>query len=242
MKTLIAVVTARHRGLWREAIRSTWLPFVPQGKADVRFFMGRGDALPLQPDEVTLECEDSYMGLPDKIREITRWSLAQDYDFMLKCDDDVVLVPDKLLACGYENHKYSGKKNRQPCPQHKFAVPVGFNYWLSKESMRIVSQSELPENDNDDEKWVAGNLYAKGIELHDDRRYEIYGGEIPDTRPASRLHRPLRPPKIEPKDQSEVFSWTVFLEANSGNGIPIEKKIEEFRKVFSKMYTLKSIG
>lgn len=240
MKTLLAIVSAHPRQPWREAIRSTWLPLVPATKADVRFFMGRGDSL-LKDDEISLNCDDSYSGLPEKIREIARWALTHGYDYMLKCDDDVVLRPELLLKCGYENYKFSGKTNRHPTIGQPYAVTVGFNYWLSRECMQHVANAELPPElepgkpDNDDEKWVAFTLYNKGIVLHHDPRYEIYGGEIPD-KPPTKLYRPLRPPKINSEQNRDTFSWTIFLEANSGDGIPIETKIEEFHKVFSRVY------
>ncbi len=239
MKTLIAVVTAHKREHWRTAIRNTWLPLVEKDKADVVFFLGRGSNAKAA-DEVVLDCEDSYRGLPDKIRAIARWALAHNYDYMLKCDDDVVLRPNALLSSGYEKHDFSGKLNRHPGPQQPYAVTVGFNYWLSKRCMGIVADSALPtplpDNtpDNDDEKWVAGRLYQQGIKLNDDRRYEIYMGEI-EEQPKSRLYRPLRPPKIATKYTSDVFSWTIFLEANSGDGIPVETKIAAFYHVFAKL-------
>ena len=97
MKTLIAVVSAHHRIHWRDCIRDTWLPLVPVTQADVKFFMGRGDSL-LKNDEVTLNCDDSYLGLPEKVREIARWALSHGYDYMLKCDDDTVIRPELLLT------------------------------------------------------------------------------------------------------------------------------------------------
>ena len=234
MRTLIAVVTAHHRKCWREAIRDTWLSYVPPDKADVRFFMGRG-SVPEHPDEIALDCDDSYMGLPEKVREIARWALANGYEYMLKCDDDTVIRPEALLMSGYQYYPYSGKLNRN---LDGFTVPVGFNWWISKECMQIVSNAELPPGDNDDEKWVAWNLHLHGIHLHHDQRYELYMGEIPD-RPASRLYRPLRPPKVDAiENNKQAFSWTIFLEANSGSGIPIETKIKEFYKVWSKLNPL----
>lgn len=242
MKTLIAVVTAHPREHWRDAIRETWLPLVPVTQADVRFFMGRGHTNRLyQSDEVVLDCDDSYQGLPEKIREIARWALVNGYDYMLKCDDDVILRPELLLKCGYEKHLYSGKQNRPPTIGQPYSITVGFNYWLSKECMQLISKADLPPElapdikDNDDEKWVAYTLFQNGIMLHHDHRYEIYGGETED-KPPTRLYRPLRPPKVNGPNTQDVFSWTIFLEANSGNGIPIETKIAEFRKVFGKVY------
>jgi hypothetical protein len=233
MKTLIAVVTARHRTAWQNAIRDTWLKLVPTTLADVRFFMGRGEPRVFLGDEIELECDDSYLGLPEKVREIARWALKNGYDFMLKCDDDTVIRPELLLTSGYEKYPYSGKTNRH---LEGFNVPVGFNWWISKECMKIVSEAELPPGDNDDEKWVAWNLHLHGIHLTHDHRYELYMGELPEQ-PKSRLYRPLRPPKINSVVNRETFSWTIFLEANSGNGIPMENKIKEFYHVWGRLYS-----
>lgn len=238
-KTLIAVVSAKHRKPWRDAIRNTWLALVPKDKADVVFFVGRGE--PISEAVVELDCDDSYRGLPEKIREITRWASSQGYDFMLKCDDDTVLHPEKILACGYEQHLFSGKLNRHPTKEDPFAITVGFNYWLARPCMDIVAKAELPPElepgltDNDDEKWIAKTLYGHGILLHNDFRYNIYAGELKEN-PPSRLYRPLRPPKVNAPIMSEIFSWSVFLEANSGNAIPLEQKIVEFYKVFNMLH------
>lgn len=236
------MVSAQPRKHWRDAIRETWKALVPETLADVRFFVGSERLAPYEPDTVYVECDDSYHGLPEKIRSIVRWALDHDYDYILKCDDDVVLKPEALLQCGYEQYDFSGKTNRWPTTQMPYPVTVGFNYWLSKRAMRIVATAELPPEqapgvkDNDDEKWVAGLMHRNGIQLHHDTRYEIYGGEIED-RPPSRLYRPLRPPKINSPQNRDVFSWTIFLEANSGDGIPIETKLREFHKVFARVYT-----
>lgn len=239
-KTLIAIVSARHRRVWRDAIRNTWLPLVPKDKADVRFFVGKGETL--QEDVVEVDCDDSYQGLPEKIRCIAKWAYDAEYSHMLKCDDDTVLHPTNLLACHYEEYDFSGKLNRHPTKDTPYAITVGFNYWMSRKCMGIVSRAELPEPlepgrpDNDDEKWVAKNLYSHGIELHNDSRYGIYAGELKEL-PLTRLYRPLRPLKVNAPDlNGGIFSWSIFLEANSGNAVPTEQKIAEFYKVFGKLY------
>lgn len=232
-KTLIAVVTAIHREHWRKAIRETWLPMVPQG-VDVVFFMGTDKDVLLAGDEVYLNCDDSYQGLPEKIRSICKYAYDYGYEYMLKCDDDTVLNPKELLASGYEKHKYSGRANRYPNADRPFTVPVGFNWWIDRDCMEIIKESALPaDGSNDDEKWVASKLHEYGISLVNAPGYEIHMGidEWPERKGHIKLYRPLKPPPI-PKFNSDAFSWTVFMEADSGDAIPLEKKLAEFHKVF----------
>ena len=108
-RTLIAVINARHREAWRTAVRSTWMHQVPKNLCDVFFFMGNGEPREFAEDEIALDCSDRYEHLPEKVRAITRWALEREYAHMLKCDDDVVLLPKALLASGYEQYDFSGK-------------------------------------------------------------------------------------------------------------------------------------
>jgi hypothetical protein len=231
-KTLIAIVNARHRqATWANVIRETWLPHTV-GKCDAFFFVGRGepgDLNELPADTVVLDCDDSYMGLPDKIRAIMKWAYDHDYEFVLKCDDDVILDVDRMLASGYDQFEYTGKANRPITAETPFVVPMGFNYWVCRRGMAVLIDAPLPENSNDDEKWVAANLYNRlGIKLHDDQRYRLHYGTLV-SRPV-RMHRPIRSNfnSIFPGE----FSWCIFLEGNSGTRIPTEHKLAEFRKVF----------
>ena len=228
--TLIAIVNCRSRqSTWANVIRESWLPSVPKDKADAFFFVGRGEGEKLPDDTIELDCDDSYQGLPDKIRAIMRWSHARDYGHTLKCDDDTILDVPRLLASGYDQYDYTGKANRPVTKDTPFVVPMGFNYWVSKRCAEALLDAPLPENSNDDEKWVAGNLYHRlGVTLHDDQRYRLHYG-VSISRPI-RMHRPIQQTfnHVFPGE----FSWCVFLEGNSGNRIPIEHKLAEFRRVF----------
>lgn len=230
MKTLIAVVNARSRSDWRNAIRSTWLPQVPRDRADVFFFVGRGEPLDYPEGVIELDCSDKYEHLPEKIRAISKWALEREYEYMLKLDDDVVVRPTSLLCSEYERYDYTGRSNR---PESAYPIPYGFSYWLSKKCMSIVSQAALPgDGSNDDEKWVAFNLSQKGIRMRDDRRYFLHQWRLPDPEPLSR--RPLRAPKRpvvvlpDPFGQTPgTFAWCVHLSVEQ------EDKIKEFHKLFS---------
>ncbi len=229
MKTLIAIINARHREAWRNAVRTTWLNQVPKDRCDAFFFMGHGDPREFVADEVALDCSDKYEHLPEKVRAIARWALDRDYSHMLKCDDDVVLRPQALLASGYEKYDFSGKANRPPQP---YVVSFGFNYWLSRKSMAIVSGATLPEDgSNDDEKWVAKNLWDHNISLVNDNRYKLHTGwEVYPEQTfqrralrASRMPAPIREP--------EMVSRCIHIEDNR---VSQEQKLQEFRTVFLK--------
>src|ERR1700676_4758704 len=160
-RLLIAVINARHRKEWRDATRSTWLPQVPRDKADAFFFVGRGEAIEDPEGVVELDCSDKYEHLPEKIRTLCQWALEQNYSNLIKSDDDVVLRPHDLLNSGYEKHAYSGRSNR---PESYYPITYGFGYILDQKCMEIIAKSDLPgDGSNDDEKWVAYNLYKNCI-------------------------------------------------------------------------------
>lgn len=174
MKTLIAIVNARHRADWRAKIRSTWGPEVPRDLGiDAFFFVGRGTPIPDMGGVVELDCNDDYKSIPEKVRAIAKWAREHGYHFMLKCDDDVVLRPTLFATSGYEQHKYSGRANRPPQP---YTVPYGFCYVLNHECMDIIIGTKLPGGPEpfDDEKWVAETLWHRGIQLTSMRRYFLY--------------------------------------------------------------------
>jgi len=230
MKTLIAVVSCHSRPQYRQAIRETWLPTVSADKADVRFFVG-GRCATTEDNVVALDCGDGYESLPEKVRAIARWALEHGWDYMLKCDDDVVLLPSLLLASGYENFDFVGHRNNS----HEDPVPpYGFCYWLSLKSMNIIANAELPK-DNFDEGWVRTKLYEHGITLHHDPRYFLHFGNKEDYVSKRRPPRaPIRPepPKIVPVDGT--FAWCLYIPWLGYKNLPHERNIQEFHKIWSK--------
>lgn len=214
-------------------MRTTWLPLFPKDRADVLFFVGRGETVVTSPDVIELDCDDSYMGLPDKIRSIMRWADKQNYAHTLKLDDDVVVDPHAMLSSGFESFDYTGRANRMPTGTVPFWVPMGFAYWVSPRARKYLLDAPLPTEGNDDEKWTAQNLHAAGIHLHDDQRYKLQYGSIAQRplRPVRQINRPLR---SNPYTDSfpGTFAWCIFLEGNSGNTISTDVKIQEFHKVF----------
>lgn len=241
-RSLIAIVNARSRqNSWADAVRQTWLSQVPEEKADVLFFVGRGEGV-LPEDTVALDCDDSYQSLPEKVRAIIRWADAHKYEHTLKLDDDVVIRPNSLLSSGYDAYPYSGRANRKPTQHDPFWVPMGFAYWLRRDMYKYITDAPLPPN-NDDERWVAGNLHKHNVTLKDDKRYHLYTGGLKDIPP--RINRPLRiGTALQDTDvMRNGFAWCVFYEIGAHPPrIPVEVKIGEFTKLWNKYGEQKIAG
>ncbi len=159
MRTLIAVASYHgdaERGSHR-AIRDTWGKDAIALGADLRFMIGRriyGWA-PKEPDEILLDESRLQVGAKDEIywqnlyREIYRWSLEQQYDFMFICCNDTFIVPRKLMASGFENYDASGifvpgfvplaKKSIVDIYGHKlYSWPdAGVGWWMSRKALQI---------------------------------------------------------------------------------------------------------
>jgi Galactosyltransferase len=254
-RLLIAVINCHSRDDWQQAIRYTWLALAPEG-VDVRFFRGRGAGREPFADEVFLDCDDSYMGLPEKVQAAMKWGYDNGYDFMLKCDDDVVLDPVRLFnESGFEHHEYSGRGNRPPknttikvvlnrpltpmstpvnnSTDHEYWVPYGFCYVVSRKCMELLIATKLPEGSNDDEKWVARTLHEKGISLSSNHKYQLV-----TSKPRTMRQRPItceiiRPIKIVPHPEDpETLAWCVHLASHDEHHIGTEEKLSMFHHLF----------
>lgn len=195
-KTLLAVVSCHTRPEFSDAIRNTWASEVPADKADLRFFLGRGPNAP-KPDEVILDCDDSYAGLPEKVREIVRWAHKKQYSHVSKIDDDVVMDPVKFVRSGFQMFDYVGYR---PDGADGYGIEGrsfegakgtwGFCYSLSRKSMDAIVGSPLPGEEGsawdsslgdqhlgNDEYWICRLLHLNKIYLHVDQRYHLRTGE-----------------------------------------------------------------
>lgn len=146
---------------YHNAIRETWGKDLPSN-VDLKFFVG-GSGIELnnfQEDEIPLDCEDTYVALPQKTREIARWSLSHDFDFSFFCDTGSFVIPHHLMSCGFENYDYMGfwgggshktfsyrlEDAERGCPVQfvKSCSPwaAGGGYVLSRKAMEIVANTE----------------------------------------------------------------------------------------------------
>ena len=238
-KILLAKVTCHKRPEFSNAIRSTWMPLVPRDREDIKFFFGRGATREPGPDEVFLDCDDAYLGLPDKVQSILRWAYEREYDFVLKCDDDVVIKPAALLASGFEQADFTGWQD-PGCKPGEIRTPWGFCYWLSRRAMKLVIDNPLPGRPGsinthvhgNDEAWVSTVLHYSNIFLHSDNRYYLYQGEVPKPPPRA-LRAPPPRPRMQPKPAGpEAFAYCIYLNWTGWHDTGPEVILREFHKVF----------
>jgi len=166
MRALIAVFCCHKYRSWEQTIRDTWAKNAP---CDVKFFLGN-PASDAAPDEVFVNADDSQEGRTAKLVEVYRWALANGYDYVFRCDPDTFVRPAQLLKCGFEQHDYVGGLN-------SVFASGGSGFWLSKPAMQIVTAEPIPQMSADD-VYVAERLRQHGIELHDDKRFKYYPGDI----------------------------------------------------------------
>lgn len=245
----MAIVSCHARQEFSDAIRNTWLPCAPK-ELDVKFFRGRGATREALSDEVFLDCGDAYLDLPEKVKAIVAWAHTNGYDYVAKCDDDVVVKPKEWYA-GFRREDFSGWQD-PGCKEGEIRTPWGFFYVLSRRSMEIVVNSALPgrpgalhryEHGND-EAWVSTVLHYSGIFLSSDPRYFLYMGQKPTPgqghgnwvsgeEPKRALRN--RPPRPQLPARVPVLDWfaaCVYLNWTGWHNTGPEAILREFHKIF----------
>lgn len=159
---LIAVVTCRARRAQADAQRRTWAA----GRDDAKFFVGNHGLA--NDNEVWLPVDDGYDDLPAKVQAMCRWALENQYDSVLKVDDDVYLVPGRLPDYTIYQFDYVGNfRDANGGYPHRYAS--GFCYWLSRKSMEIVASAEL--GDTMEDRWVGQLLGAARVRTYHEARF-----------------------------------------------------------------------
>lgn len=167
MKRLIAIITChaeRFRAL-ANVQRRTWVPKVDF--ADVKFFLGSSmnghvvGGYPTSSDEVWLDVDDGYMGLPSKIKAMFGWAAERGYESTFKTDDDVWLNPVHLRQCAIAAD-YTGRF-RDPSGAFPAFYASGFAYHLSLRAAERVASTVL-NKDWAEDRFI-GNCLAMYPEI-----------------------------------------------------------------------------
>jgi hypothetical protein len=151
------------------AIRKTWyndwLKYKDQ--IDLKFFYGRGADRCPDADEVFLDCGDDYYSLPEKVQKTFEWCLANEYDQVLKCDDDVFVYVSRLVS-DFRDDDYRGFEVEAAIGKYA----SGTAYWISRPAMEIVVSTKWNLADWAEDKFVGATLARSGISLKHDSRFQ----------------------------------------------------------------------
>lgn len=165
VKVLIAIITCHKFKDRADAQRATWikdLVGLPNDfKIDHKFFLGRGARTTPEADEVFLDVDDKYETLPYKVRAAFQWAVANGYNTVLKCDDDAIVLPERLM------HKlprscYVGRLNNSMHHIAPFGWCSGFAYWLTTPALQIIANAPDPDHTAED-LWVGKTLSKHNI-------------------------------------------------------------------------------
>jgi hypothetical protein len=170
MKLLIAIISCGNAAYRAkvQAQRDTWRKDA-EG-IDIRVFLGRG-AEKLHDDEIILDCDDGYQGLPEKVGLAFAWALDSGYDYCLKADDDSYIQVERLLAAVPVGHDYSGRL-RGPSGKWKSPYASGFAYWLSRKAMEVRVKGAT--TDAAEDRATGNILSAAHVACHHDDRFVVH--------------------------------------------------------------------
>ena len=157
MKALIAIVSCHRFKNRADAQRATWIKEL-DSRFDYKFFLGKDDREP-GVDEVFLDVPDDYKGLPEKVHAAMGWAVENGYNDVLKCDDDVLLMPARLVI---PTSLYEGRVNTSSRNLAPRGWCSGYAYWLRGAALKLVASTKPTMAAED--LWVGSLLNANGIE------------------------------------------------------------------------------
>lgn len=176
-KILVAITNCWMYRNRQDVIRRTWLQDKPV-EVDVRFFLGRpfGSTLAAindkREDEVFVNVDDGYPGLPAKTQQMCKYALENGYEWLFKTDDDVYLRLERLIDSDFAQlGQYVGRK-RGPSGNSPAPYASGFSYWLIRKAMKVIADAKLTDDPAED-RWVGNTLLDAGIPCTPDYRYVV---------------------------------------------------------------------
>jgi hypothetical protein len=131
VKLLIAVVSC-YKYMSRAYVqRATWVRDAAAVGVDVRFFVGQleqseppSDGPYVGPDMVQLNVPDDYQNVRRKVQAMLIWATREGYDFILKTDDDCIVMPKNWVDSLDSKYNYVGRV-RGPSGQYVDPDPNG---------------------------------------------------------------------------------------------------------------------
>ena len=161
LKAAIGVMSCAKYGDRQERCRRTWFSELAAAKG-INLFFVIGDmsrSVPvLVKDTLFVPCGDSYTDLRAKVHAFFKWTTKNmESQYIVKCDDDTYVHPNRFLTCLSQGHQYTGKGMRG----NDYAGGGG-GYILSAEAARIVAEQPEPAPGSED-VWVGRCFAATGF-------------------------------------------------------------------------------
>lgn len=147
------------------AIRDTWLKDLT---VDYKLFYGKPkDGKQPQSDEVFLNVPDGYTSSSYKTKALAQWALDNNYDRMMKVDDDIFVHWDRMqnsegFSCG--DYVGGGWSRNDP-------YVFGGCYWLSARAMEVIVKSPINPTKWAEDAWVGFCLDRANIFPSFDTQY-----------------------------------------------------------------------
>lgn len=145
------------------ALRDTWLKDVAAFSSHVDYKLFYGSPSPIgfvsKPDEVLLDCGDTYGDLPAKTIAICQYAKEREYDYLFKADDDSFVWVDRLVRECLSNRlmDYAGFR-------HACVCGGGPGYWLSRKAISIVAEHGHKQNEWAEDVMVSRTLHYNSVQ------------------------------------------------------------------------------
>lgn len=166
LKILVAVLTCARYLDRRNACRDTWFPWVERLNENVTAKFFAGNVPCLADDDVGdithLYCSDGYQELPQKTLRLVEYAVANNFDFLVKADDDTFLMPLPEYLAALTAHDYVGNVRQHAPHNDNVDYAQGGLYCLSRVAMEAVLKHGLPAIGLEDGN-VGKALKAAGI-------------------------------------------------------------------------------
>jgi hypothetical protein len=187
MRPVILITSCSYHLDRNEKCRKTWLD-TWGNLCDYRFVLGVGNTRRYD-DELLVDVDDSYNGLPAKIQASHKWAMEQGYEPILKTDCDVYLHVARVLVHGLNKASYVGNF-------YYDSFAMGSCYWLDAQATEILVNAPLPYpgTPGGDDVWVGQVMAEAGVSRMHEPRYWI--GENPNYDSCFSLHT-SGPPKLD---------------------------------------------
>lgn len=160
---IVLIITCRSRINKAVDINKTWVNDFKKLGIKTIFVIGGSSKSYLQEDFLYLNCNDYYEGLPEKVINAYEFCYNNlSFDYLYKVDDDVIVLPHKLLFTNIVNKHYIG------VPKN---IDNNFNRFWHRNKCKNKNLNNIPYPLS---KINLSTIYAKGETGYFLSRYAIY--------------------------------------------------------------------